>query len=1014
MPSFFLLLAAGFAVYAALHVRVQKTFRNPIAYTMAGDSFYVLEKERNTILQFDNCAFRAPLKLNGVYRVELDDARFYYMARKLFSGPNGIVVHSYIYDRKTRGFVGYRFQEYGSFRDTPRILLTVFLKDPSVFPEFKYACDGQGNHYFVNNCVGGRNIWKMDAAAENVIVDRGAVPADIRELGDQNEAMSGWPSVCLGPDGRIYVSCATSERIVEYAPDGRRLREIGSVGINEGELLAPEEVFFVAFMPGSDPCLTVANAANRSWVQFDPAGAVTRILSPLQAGYPYLDILVGCVYAPHAPASPAPDPSGVRLCSFDLVNKCFVILGRRATVISSYRAWEVGRTCRLGGIVVLLLLLAANWRRLRVFLARIKIPFFMKLLALFIPLLVISLLIVGDWVRDVMQVNLEAESIRRSSNLAHAILNSVAAADLEAICNSQDRGGVAYERVYQTVSRIVDSEHVEQTPKWIIHKIRDGRFYFGINIWRGQIYEPFIVPYERHMFFRVLRDKTAQAGRFADEQGEWFSVLNPITNAVGAVTYVLELYRPTEEIDRAHRDAVRQVLKIAGLTSLAAILLVFLFSYAFTRPLRQLMLAAARLGRGDFEHPIVVRSRDELRDLAGAFNRMMLDLKRHIADLARSTAEKERVQTELRFAREVQQGIVPKVFPPFPEAPNVEIVARMEPAREVGGDYFDFFMIDPDHMGVVIADVSDKGVPAGLFTMIVRTLLRVNAKDNLSAASAVSRMNRQIAADNPSSMFVTLFYFVADLRTGEITFCSAGHPLPFRLGRAGVERVQAAEGRGSCVIAGIYDQVEYSEGQLILAEGETLVLYTDGVTEPIDKAEQMYGEERLRRVLGENLRLPNRRLCDGVVADVMEHQKGIEQFDDITLLFFKFLGTRSAALVSPTPTPPAPAAQADPIQLEPASALPEATAAQTPVVSPAATFPSESAAPASDKEEPVAKPAADLFGYVPICDKTDGVPGATGQSGQGEGVRKKSRRRGQAPSAQAEGELWLRGFGPPV
>jgi serine phosphatase RsbU (regulator of sigma subunit) len=918
LPVIFLLLAVGLAIHTGRQVRVERTFHNPIAYAIVGDTLYVLEKERNTILQFEHCGPDARLEASGVFRIEPDDDRYYYMVRKLYPGPRGIVVQSYIYERKGHSFVGYRFREYASFRAPPRNLLTVYLKDPSVFPEIKYACDEAGNHYFANNCAGFRNIWKMPAGAGPAVFDRGALPAEIQELGERNEAFSGWPSLCIGPDGRIYLSSSASDRIVEYAPDGRRLREIGTVGINEGDLLAPSDVFFLMFAPDRPPYLTVASAGNRTWVQFDSNGIAARIVSPLQGGYPYADILVGRAYVLFSPAKPAPPAGGEwQYSAFDYVNKCFVMVGRHLKISSSYRAWEIERTCWLGGAVVLLLLLAATWRWLRVLLTRLKIPFFVKLLALFIPLLVISLLVVGDWVRDTMRTELEKEYVRRSDNLAHAILNSVSLADLEAIRNPQDRGGPAYERIYNTVSRIVDA-NVKQTPKWIIHKIQGGHFYFGISIWRGPIYEPFIVPYDRAMFFKVLREKTEQAGRFTDEQGEWFSVLHPILDAGGAVRYVLELYRPTEEIERADLAAINQVLAIAGITALATILLVFLFAYLFTRPLRQMMQGIQRLGRGDFDHPIVVRSRDELRDVAAAFNHMILDIKRYIADLARSAAEKERVQSELRFAREVQQGIVPKVFPPFPQAPNIEIVARMEPAREVGGDYFDFFMIDPGHIGVVIADVSDKGVPAGLFTMIVRTLLRVNAKDNLSAAAAVSRVNCQIAADNPSSMFVSLFYFVADLRTGRVTFCNAGHLPPVRLGPGGAKLLPSGEGPGNGAIAGIYDNVVYPEGELTLAAGESLLLYTDGITEAINRSEQMFGEQRLLELLNADPRQSNRERCDRIVAKVIEHQQGIEQFDDITLLFFKFLGGRD--IPPAQAAQPAAAAAGDPAKPAPAPA----------------------------------------------------------------------------------------------
>ncbi|MFC1461845.1 SpoIIE family protein phosphatase, partial [Verrucomicrobiota bacterium] len=293
---------------------------------------------------------------------------------------------------------------------------------------------------------------------------------------------------------------------------------------------------------------------------------------------------------------------------------------------------------------------------------------------------------------------------------------------------------------------------------------------------------------------------------------------------------------------------------------------------------------------GNFDNKIEVRSHDEMRDLAGAFNQMVLDLKKYTEDLARATAERERIQSELRFAREVQQGILPKVFPPFARADNVEIFARMEPAREVGGDYYDFFLIDKDHIGVVIADVSGKGVSAGLFMMVVRTLLRNNALANLSAADAITKTNALLASDNPSAMFVTVFYFVCDMRTGKVTFCNAGHNPPFwlRKNKKQVDMVEQGPNKG--VVVGVLEDASYSDSELVLAEGESLVLYTDGVTEPVDTSGEMYGEERLISRIEANADLPNNEICNRIYEDVSRHQEGLEQFDDITLLFFKFLG----------------------------------------------------------------------------------------------------------------------------
>lgn len=881
VSTLLIILAVFVAVYACRHYSVVKSFRNPIAYTMVNDLLYVLEKANNTILQFEHVSPQQLLKLKNAARIEKDDENYYYMVRKLYAGVNGVVVHSYIYERDTGDFVGYRFREYDSFSKPPREIFTIFLKNPKIYPEINYAFDHEGNHCFVNNCAGQYNIWKIPSSGEVTMV-KGNVPAAVQQMGDRNDVFSNWMGICIGPDGRIFVSSGAIGQVVEYSREGLRLREIGTVGFNKGDLLAPDELSFISMKQGEPSCLTVASTGNRTWVQYDQAGEPVQTVSPLTKGYPFPDILVGPLYM---------HESTGQVCSFDLANKCLVLVSRSLAVITTYRTTQTGRLCLLLGAVLCLLILAFFLNRLIFLSAKFKIPFFLKLLILFIPLLVVSALVVGDWVKDVMKTDLETESIRRSANLAQAIINNVSVADLERIQLPADRESQTYEKIYNTVTRIMDMQKIEGTPKWIIHKIRDGRFYFGINIWRGSIYEPFIVPRERKMFFRVLEKKTCQFGRFSDDQGEWFSYLSPILNAAGNVIYVLELYRPTEEIDRADKKATQRVERIVGVTVLIALLLVLLFSYIFTRPLRQLMQATRIISTGDFSHVIKVRSHDELRDLAGAFNTMVMNLKKYTEDLAKTTAEKERIQSELRFAREVQQSIIPKEFPPFPEAANIEIFARMEPAREVGGDCYDFFLIDKDHMGVMIADVSGKGVPAGLFMMIVRTLMRSNAMNNISAADAVRKTNVLIASDNPSSMFATMFYLVCDMRTGSITYCNAGHNPPVLMRKDSINMLAIQEndsGKGMAV--GVMDEAEYSDGEFVLAQEESIMLYTDGVTEPVNKENMMYGEERLITKIETDVHLPNREICNRIYEDVFQYQQGLEQFDDITILFFKFLG----------------------------------------------------------------------------------------------------------------------------
>ncbi len=874
-------LALSLGALAFFAASVRREFKNPIAFALVDDSLYVVEKANNTILrlEYDAGIFRMTLEESA--RVEPDEGEYYFMVRKLHHG-RGLVTKSNIYRRDTDDFVGYRYLEYpeGNLNARPLPIFTVFPDDPKSYPEVHYARGADGAHFFVNDCAGAPNLWIVEPSG-GVVMRGSDIPPELRMMGETNGAFCSWAGITVATNGHILVASASKEQVVEYSPDGQRLRDIGAVGFDEGCLLAPAELSFVRTRSDAQALLTVASTGNRSWVRFSEDGRPALTINPLEEGCPFPDILVGPLYV-HS-------KSGETL-GFDLVNRGLVALDRGFTSITSYQARQPCAAASLAAAALVCLLLSgffATKRRVR---SRLKFPFFLKLLLLFMPILAISNLIVGDWVRDSMKADLEAESVRRSSNLARAILNTVSLSDLESIQLPEDREGEAYKRVFDAVSRIMDARDAEYMPKWIIHKIRDGRFYFGINVWRGPIYEPFIVPIDRTIFFEAVREKTSRFGRFTDEQGEWFSYLQPILNAEGEVIYLLELYRPTEEIDRTDRKAQWRVAAIAGSTLLFAALIAFIFSYIFTRPLAALTLAAKTVSRGDFEHRINIRSHDEIGELARDFNRMVGDLKQYTEDLARATAEQERIQSELRFAHEMQQNVLPRRFPPFPEAPNLEIFARMEPAREIGGDFYDFFLVDENHMGVVIADVSGKGTAAGLFMMAVRTLLRNNAINNLSAAAAMSRTNRIIAADNPSNMFATVFYFICDMRTGRVIFCNAGHNPPLLLRKRRDQVNEIAQKGARSIVLGVMDDATYSDAEMLLEEDDTLILYTDGVTEPINRNCEMFGEAALMDGIKARAGLPNKDICDSIFRDVARHQEGLEQFDDITLLFFRFAG----------------------------------------------------------------------------------------------------------------------------
>jgi serine phosphatase RsbU (regulator of sigma subunit) len=864
-------------VYGALNYRSERSFRNPVAYAFSGRNLYVIEKDRNTLLELTYSSEGPALEVTGSYTIEPDDADHYYMVRKLFPAPLGIVAQSYIYKRETREFLGYRFSLYASPKRPPIRLLTVILKNPKEYPEITYAFDSSGRHYFANNCRYQHSIWRIPPSGE-VWVERDWIPSQVQVLGAINGPLDQWEGLAVGSDGSIFLSSAASGRVYKYSPNGDELEEIGTVGFEEGELLAPDELFFVQKSSDAIPVLTVASEGNRTWVQFDEAGTLVGVIQPLKSGYPFEDTLVGPFYM---------DPETGKGYGFDLANKSFVVFDNGFQVRDSYVISRPGRTILFALGSLALLGLAFSVSRILAAFYRIRIPFFFKLLVLFIPLLMLTAKFVGDGVNEIMKVEVESEYLRRSANLAQAVVNSLALSDLQAICKPQDREGPVYERIHQTISRLLDAKGVEHSPKWILHKIVGDRYYFGVNVWRGAIFEPCVVPKERRMFFKALQEKVPQHGQFMDEQGEWFSYLNPILDSEGNVIYVLELYRSAEELDRGQKQVSRRVSQVVGVTVAITIVLVLIFSYVFTLPLRQLMRRTEIIRTGNFEPGVEIRSRDEMGDLARAFDRMVADLKSYTRELARTTAEKESIESELRLARQLQSEMLPKSFPPLPNAGRVVMYAQMEPAREVGGDYYDFFFVDDAHLGVVVADVSGKGVPAGLFMMRVRSMLRGSAVGNLSPADTLARINQLIAPENPSAMFVTMFYFVCHMDSGHIAYCNAGHnpPLQLRNGDAILVRTDSSKGKGLPV--GVMEEAEYSDAFLQLSPNDVLVIYTDGVTEASNVQGVLFGEKKLVETVAPLFSDPPEKICLQVLEEVRKHQGESSQSDDITILAFR-------------------------------------------------------------------------------------------------------------------------------
>lgn len=245
----------------------------------------------------------------------------------------------------------------------------------------------------------------------------------------------------------------------------------------------------------------------------------------------------------------------------------------------------------------------------------------------------------------------------------------------------------------------------------------------------------------------------------------------------------------------------------------------------------------------------------------------------------------ESLQKDLALASEIQQYFLPSTFPPFPEdCDKLEIYASMEAAKDIGGDFYDFFRIDDDQIGLVIADVCGKGIPAALFMAVSQTILRTRAASNASAAECLTETNRLLADYSVEYMFVTTFYAIYNTKTGHVNYCNAGHNVPYVLRTDGtIEQLP----KSSNMMVGAFKEATYQEDSLQLGHGDTLVMYTDGVTEAMNRSDKAFGNKRLEFLLGGLSGLSCQQIVETVKTGISCFVDGAEQSDDMTMLVLR-------------------------------------------------------------------------------------------------------------------------------
>lgn len=403
--------------------------------------------------------------------------------------------------------------------------------------------------------------------------------------------------------------------------------------------------------------------------------------------------------------------------------------------------------------------------------------------------------------------------------------------------------------------------------------------------------------------WQIVSDRYGNEGRNLDVTGIWIDEASVpegevfVADVYGQSCYCMyqtsEGYRIVAVIPQSEAALSRNVS--VGVTSAmqvvvfaALFIMIFLLvNRLVVRNIYQINESLSAITEGKLDTVVDVRSHAEFDDLSNDINATVDTLKRYIADAA------ARIDAELAFAKAIQHSAMPSVFPPYPGRKEFDIHAAMFTAKEVGGDFYDFYFVDEDTLAFLVADVSGKGIPAAMFMMQSKTLLKSCAESGMSIEQVFTTANEKLCEGNDAGMFVTAWMGLLNVRSGLVTFANAGHNPP--LVKTGDGAFAYHKTRAGFVLAGM-EGIRYRKFELQLQPGDTLYLYTDGVTEATDGAQQLYGDERLLALLNSRSCTTARGVCEAVKADVDAFVGEAEQFDDITMLCLTWHGPKEGAV----------------------------------------------------------------------------------------------------------------------
>ena len=365
--------------------------------------------------------------------------------------------------------------------------------------------------------------------------------------------------------------------------------------------------------------------------------------------------------------------------------------------------------------------------------------------------------------------------------------------------------------------------------------------------------------------------------------------LVPVKDSNGDVQAILCVQRPMVELVTGRQRYIKSVGLTAILLGIAACFSAYGFlKHEFVKPVKKIIGEAARFAEENTapEQNVLhnISSITEIQALGSSVAKLETDTLQYMQNLMHVTAERERIDTELSLATRIQANMLPNIFPAFPDRTEFDIHASMTPAKEVGGDFYDFFLIDDDHLGLVMADVSGKGVPAALFMMMAKILLSNYAMMGGTPHEVLEQLNGTFCKNNDDSMFVTVWFGIYTISTGKVIAANAGHEYPII--KHGEKGFEVMKDRHGFVIGGMCG-LKYRDYEFELASGDTLFLYTDGVPEATDTDGKMFGTERLLDTLNAAENGTAKELLEAVHADVEAFVGTAPQFDDLTMLAIK-------------------------------------------------------------------------------------------------------------------------------